>query len=73
MALFKGTTGAGIASCRKRWWIAFGSITLGKVMGFAEFIIGPATLGRTRWLYPSYEGQRRKNAKRKGSGTPTDA
>jgi hypothetical protein len=24
-----------------------------KVMGFAEFIIGPAE-GRTRWLYPSY-------------------
>ena len=25
-------------------------------MGFAEFIIGPAE-GRTRWLYPSYEGK----------------
>ena len=25
-----------------------------KVMGFAEFIIGPAE-GRTRWLYPSYD------------------
>jgi hypothetical protein len=24
-----------------------------KVMGFAELIIGPATSGRTRWLYPS--------------------
>ena len=26
-----------------------------KVMGFAESVIGPATLGRTRWLNPSYE------------------
>jgi hypothetical protein len=25
-----------------------------RLMGFAEFIIGPAE-GRTRWLYPSYE------------------
>ncbi len=24
------------------------------MMGFAEFIIGPAK-GRTRWLYPSYK------------------
>jgi hypothetical protein len=24
------------------------------MMGFAEFIIGPAQ-GRTRWLYPSYK------------------
>jgi len=24
------------------------------MMGFAEFIIGPAE-GRTRWLYPSYK------------------
>jgi hypothetical protein len=23
-------------------------------MGFAELVIGPATSGRTRWLYPSY-------------------
>src|ERR1700731_4628904 len=23
-------------------------------MGFAEPVIGPATSGRTRWLYPSY-------------------
>ena len=24
------------------------------MMGFAEPVIGPATSGRTRWLYPSY-------------------
>jgi hypothetical protein len=24
-------------------------------MGFAEPVIGPATSGRTRWLYPSYD------------------
>jgi hypothetical protein len=24
-------------------------------MGFAEPVIGPATLGRARWLNPSYE------------------
>jgi hypothetical protein len=23
------------------------------LMGFAELVIGPATSGRTRWLYPS--------------------
>jgi len=23
-------------------------------MGFTELVIGPATSGRTRWLYPSY-------------------
>jgi hypothetical protein len=25
----------------------------GKVMGFVELVIGPATSGRTRWLSPS--------------------
>jgi len=24
------------------------------MMGFAELLIGPATSGRTRWLYPSF-------------------
>src|ERR1700685_1970609 len=28
----------------------------GRSMGFAESVIGPATSGRTRWLYPSYVG-----------------
>jgi hypothetical protein len=30
------------------------SIAYTELMGFAEFIIGPAE-GRTRWLYPSDE------------------
>ena len=33
--------------------IVFHGGNRGKAMGFAELVIGPATSGRTRWLYPS--------------------
>src|SRR6202047_3087426 len=32
----------------------FGDRGIRETMGFAEPVIGPATSGRTRWLYPSY-------------------
>src|SRR5215216_1204029 len=37
-----------------RYPLHFRDISAQEMMGFAEFIIGPAE-GRTRWLYPSYK------------------
>jgi hypothetical protein len=34
-------------------------------MGFAELVIGPATSGRTRWLYPSNALSTQRNPRRR--------